>query len=701
MRDYLEWQSKLTLEDVFASHENISYPSFFNDGYVYLTQLADQKGRSVLIYADGNSSSCITPRPLSLRTKINEYGGKPYWVFQDQIVFANNADQCLYRQFLNLDVENRPSSVENLSKPERITPKPDSRFTYMYSDVSHLTADYYIAIIEVNDAQKDASDNRSYIGLIDASQPNASPKVLVDGADFYNNLVHTNRVDEHKTQVKSTLGSIAWVQWSHPSMPWDENQLKTAELATDLSVSEVQNVVANNVLHAQSYCQLAFKSDGKLLFSVDFARESGFNDFWNIYEWCPHFQTVQAITQETCEFGYPHWQYGDCRITALSDGRAIAIGSSELGDSLFLLNSQVNEIENKSAQKKATYNKVYDNNSSLQHLASNDDNQLLVLETTADNGQCLLKFDVSLNVIKREPLKSATQYEHPVSIAKAISYPCRDKQLAHAFYYPPINHEYSAKQGGVNSLGVSELGLADTQNNNAMKPPPLLVMVHGGPTARAYSHFDIQKQFWCSNGFAVFDVNHRGSSGFGRNYRDALYAQWGLIDTSDIVDGIDWLVGQGLADADRVCIRGKSAGGYAVLRALTDYPSKFKAGSCYYGIGNLATLAEVTHKFEKHYTDRLIDEPYDKFNALKASSHYYQRSPIHKIDQIVSAMIIFQGGQDNVVPPAIAHEMVDKLKANKIPHEYVEYPDEGHGFRQIDNNIDAWSRELNFYRKYC
>ena len=274
---------------------------------------------------------------------------------------------------------------------------------------------------------------------------------------------------------------------------------------------------------------------------------------------------------------------------------------------------------------------------------------------------------------------SQDRYELPVSLAKPIEYPCKDGGSAHAFYYPPIDH--SANK----SIQQNEL-------------PPLLVMVHGGPTARAYGHFDIQKQFWCSHGFAILDVNHRGSTGFGRQYRDALYGQWGLVDAQDIVDGIDWLIEQNLVDRDRVCIRGKSAGGYAVLRALTKHPSKFRAGACYYGIGNLATLAQITHKFEKYYTDRLIDEKYDKTTAHLHSSEYYQRSPINSVNQIRSAMIIFQGGLDKVVPPELAHEMVRSLTDNGVDHEYIEYSDEGHGFRVVSNNIDAWSRELSFYQ---
>jgi len=194
-------------------------------------------------------------------------------------------------------------------------------------------------------------------------------------------------------------------------------------------------------------------------------------------------------------------------------------------------------------------------------------------------------------------------------------------------------------------------------------------------------------------------INHRGSSGYGRQFRDSLYGEWGEGDASDIVDGILYLIEQKKVDPSRVCIRGKSAGGYAVLRALTEYPEVFRVGACYYGIGNLLTLAESTHKFEKHYTDRLIDEVFDAIFATSLESKFYQRSPINKMSQLKSAMILFQGSLDRVVPPSVAQEVVEVLKSAGIDHDYVEYPNEAHGFKRLENNIDAWQKELQFYQR--
>jgi len=259
-----------------------------------------------------------------------------------------------------------------------------------------------------------------------------------------------------------------------------------------------------------------------------------------------------------------------------------------------------------------------------------------------------------------------------------VRYPTRDGGTAHGYFYLPQNSAFVGPAGD---------------------RPPLLVMIHGGPTARTSRVLDPSKQYWTTLGFALLDVNHRGSTGYGRRYRQYLLGRWGCADVSDIVDGIDYLVNQSLVDPAKIFIRGKSAGGYAVLRALTEYPQYFRGGACYYGIGNLSTLAAVTHKFESHYTDRLIGEDYDPTRAGAEDTEYYRRSPVNFMHKMTSPIIFFQGSEDTVVPPALAREVDSMLTSNNIEHEYVEYPGEGHGFRSSATNADAIEREARFYRR--
>ena len=258
-----------------------------------------------------------------------------------------------------------------------------------------------------------------------------------------------------------------------------------------------------------------------------------------------------------------------------------------------------------------------------------------------------------------------------ISLPEIIGYPTSDNQKAFGYFYPPKNSKYKAPEG---------------------EKPPLIVMVHGGPTGRAGSGFSLKKQFWTNQGYAIFDVDHRGSTSYGRKYRDALKGQWGVIDAQDIKDGIEFLIKKGKISS-KIAITGGSAGGYAVQRALTLFPDVFAAGASYFGIGNLLTVAKLTHKFESRYIDWLLGAPLPEAEAICK-----ERSPIHYLDKLKSPMILFQGMDDPIVTPEVSQEVAAVLKEKGIYHEYIEYEGESHGFRKKENQIDSLTREAAFFR---
>ncbi|GHA08629.1 peptidase [Arenicella chitinivorans] len=652
MLDYLDWSSEITTEDVFASNDAYSYPTLLADGsgrLLYVAMLKEEQSRSALMLFDGERHHCLTPAPFNLRTRVNEYGGKPYWIHGQEIIFSHSDDQCLYQIRLPKG-DGWDTSVP--SAPERISPQ-HTQHPYMYTDVHRIENGDLLAIVEQATSDNGA-DNSMFIGLIHS--PESPVTVLVDGADFYSNLI-----------VNPSQKQIAWVQWCHPAMPWDETELWIANLdkGQDLAIAGCSRVPLEP---SASVCQLMYASDGRLFFSADYALSEWPKNYWNVHVWDPRKKTVKSVTREAIEFGYPHWQYGDHRIVQADPHTLVTIGSTPESDLLFAIDLHDLRVHALDGDK-----------GTIQHLSADGDGVLAAMLLKPDARPKLVRISLDRTHFEADVLLDDGAELPSVSNATHVEYSTRDGGSAYAFYYDPSN-EACEKHTDRDAL------------------PPLIVMVHGGPTARAYGHFDIQKQFWTSRGFAILDVNHRGSSGYGRRYRDALYGEWGELDTSDIVDAIRWLIDQRLVDPQRVCIRGKSAGGYAVLRALTEYPEVFRAGACYYGIGNLATLAEVTHKFEKFYTDRLIGEAYAARSEDTSVSRYYRRSPVHKLHQLQSAMIVFQGALDKVVPPDVAKETVAELQRAGLWHEYVEYAEEGHGFRQLANCVDALDRELAFYR---
>ncbi len=256
-------------------------------------------------------------------------------------------------------------------------------------------------------------------------------------------------------------------------------------------------------------------------------------------------------------------------------------------------------------------------------------------------------------------------------VAREVDWISSDGARVYGTYYAPANRNYTAE------------GL-----------PPMVVYIHGGPTSATRIGFDLDTAFFTSRGYAYLDVNYRGSTGFGRSYREALRGNWGKLDLQDAVEGARAVVNMDLADPSRLIIKGGSAGGYTVLNALIHYPGFFKAGLCSYGVSNLFTLEMDTHKFESHYNASLIG------SLPEAAQKYHDFSPIFHADNIRDALAVFQGADDKVVPQSQSDSIVEALKANRVPHIYRVYPGEGHGFRKSESIIDFYGTIERFLLQY-
>ena len=222
-----------------------------------------------------------------------------------------------------------------------------------------------------------------------------------------------------------------------------------------------------------------------------------------------------------------------------------------------------------------------------------------------------------------------------------IQWTSSDGEMVYGIYSPPANGRYEG------------IGL-----------PPAVIYIHGGPTSAVGIGYHLDAAFFTSRGIGYLDVNYRGSTGYGRKYRDALKGNWGYVDVLDAAEGAQALIDQGLADPNKLVIKGGSAGGYTVLNALIHHPGLFKAGICSYGVSNLFTLAMDTHKFEERYTDSLVGP------LPEAAEKYHEWSPVFHASQIKDAVIVFQGEDDKVVPPSQSEEIVNALRANGVTYEY-------------------------------
>ncbi|MDC8758014.1 prolyl oligopeptidase family serine peptidase [Janthinobacterium fluminis] len=441
--------------------------------------------------------------------------------------------------------------------------------------------------------------------------------------------------------------ALAWLSWDHPRMPWQGTELWLAEVGDDGALATPRRVAGGP---AESVCQPEWSPDGVLHFVSD---SSG---WWNLYRL--RGGAAEALCPMRAEFAGPHWTFGVSMYGFRSASEIICTyiedGVSRLGR-LRAGSARLEPIAN-------PYREIRELRVGPGFVALLGGSPTIALE--------LARIDFAngeLEVLARslaEPPPDAA-----LSVPESLNYPSGGGRRAHAFYYPPHSADYAGPAGA---------------------KPPVIVISHGGPTGMATSTLKLATQFWTSRGFGVLDVNYGGSSGFGRAYRDALQGQWGIVDVDDCVAGARHLVERGLADPERLLIRGGSAGGLTTLCALT-FHDLFKAGASYYGVSDLKGLDLDSHKFESHYNAYLI-APQPQAEAL-----YLARSPIHHTDRLSRPMIFFQGLDDKVVPPPQSARMAAALKARGVPVAYVEIEGEGHGFRQAENIVRTLQAELYFY----
>ncbi|MFA9461089.1 S9 family peptidase [Thiohalorhabdus sp. Cl-TMA] len=464
------------------------------------------------------------------------------------------------------------------------------------------------------------------------------PEVLVSGRDFF-----------AFPRISPDGRRLAWVTWDHPRMPWNGSELWVADLLPGGSAGAPTRVAGGP---DESVFQPEWSPEGNLYFVSD---RSG---WWNLYRLGR--EGPEPLTDMRAEIGKPLIQLGT-RTYAIDSAERIVFTYVEEGRwhlaTLEPGSRALHELDTGYAAYTA--------------LTAGDGEALVIAASTAAPPELAR---VDLETGGRETLaRSLSEPLDPAYLSEPIhvAFPTRDGQTAYGFFYAPGNADYEAPSGDL---------------------PPLLVKCHGGPTNAATPAFDWDTQFWTSRGFAVLDVNYRGSSGYGRAYREQLLESWGVLDVDDCVDGARWLADKGLANGERRAIRGRSAGGYTVLSALT-FREAFRAGASYYGISDLERLAAETHKFESHYLEQLIGSYPD------ARHRYRERSPINAPERLDCPVIFFQGLKDKVVPPNQAETMVRALRDKGITAEYHTFEDEGHGFHKAGNMKACLLAELAFYAR--
>ncbi|HLQ85453.1 MAG TPA: prolyl oligopeptidase family serine peptidase [Salinisphaeraceae bacterium] len=484
-----------------------------------------------------------------------------------------------------------------------------------------------------------AHEPRASIVRIDAA---GAVQTVAAGHDFY-----------ASPRLSPGADKLVWLAWNHPDMPWDNTELWQAAIAPDGRIG------AGTCLHAgedESLFGPLFAPDGRLFIVSDA------DNWWNLYR-VAGARDLRQLTREQAEFGVPQWIFGQDTCAFAADGRLFALASANgfwrLGEV---------------AGSSGAFADLAVAATHMEQLVATADGLALVL-ADASTAPRIARLSASGGRGEREAwsmevVRTSADVAQDVLLSRPepMAFPTANGDTAHALFYAPAHAEVVGP---------------------AQERPPLLIKCHGGPTGATSTALDLRIQYWTSRGYAVLDVNYRGSTGYGRAYRQKLNGAWGIADVEDCVYGARQLAADGRIDAARIVITGSSAGGYTVLSVLT-FTELAAAGASYYGIADLQALLATTHKFESRYLERLIGEDPAVFKA---------RSPLHHAECLACPVLFLQGQQDKIVPPDQAAHMAAALRARSVPVAQVNFADEGHGFRRAENISHAIAAEQSFYQQ--
>ncbi|MBA2717765.1 MAG: S9 family peptidase [Chloroflexi bacterium] len=528
--------------------------------------------------------------------------------------------------------------LHRITAPGALEPlTPDGR-AWRFADLSVDRArNRLIAIREDHEPDTLARHGEAENAVVAIDLADGSVTVLADGSDFFS-----------APRLSPDGSQLAWLRWSHPNLPWDGTELVLADLGADGRPTN-ERVGAGSP--ADWIAQPRWSPAGVLHFVAE-------PDGWmNLFRLAPDGTVERASAPLESEFAFPDWVFGLSNYAIAADGTIVAVGRSAGRDRLYRIGTDGSLAPFELPFTEMSY--VAIDGATAVFRAAAPDRPWAIVELDLGTGST-----TELQRSTRSELDPAD-----VSVGRLVEFPTDGDRTAFGIAYLPHNRTFRGPDGN---------------------SPPLVVTSHGGPTAQASTAFAVLVQLFTSRGFAVLDVDYGGSTGYGRDYRKRLEGEWGVVDLADCVAGARWMANRGLVAGDQLTIRGGSASGYTTLCGVT-FSDAFSAGTSYFGIGDLETFLAETHKFESRYLDRLIG-PYPERKDL-----YHDRSPLNFAERIWCPVLILQGAEDRVVPPAQAEQIVDALWERQLPHAYILYPGEDHGFRSAANIIRSFEAELSFY----
>ncbi len=633
----------LDAEKVYGEAPIFKEPRIIGDWVLWLEQRPNEKGRTTALIRPWGQKDVLpqelTPYPSDLRTKIHGYGGAPLTATLDGadliLIWVDNKDNRLWMRTWFYEEENEKSfSFKFIPKIQLICLTKKHNYL-LAGGVIDLEKNIWIGLME--------DEEGDHIVSYSLKKTEQDPKIIYSSQGLLGYLA-----------LNSKDRKLAWVEWKNTSMPWDLNELKLAKLG------EKQNIFNIVTLNSEY-----FKCIGKISFFNPIWSDTGdlfvaedSSGWWNITQIKTDFNNNSITISQNqwtikAEIAFPQWVLGMSSFSCVGDNVVGAFAQEGIWTlALFQDNGSI---------------KIFDQPFIEFSGIHSHQNRLVAIASSADITEGIFEIDLLNQSWEHTPASLFSLDPKEISIGESFWFMGSNEEKAHAWYYPPLNKETLL--------------------------PPLLVKSHSGPTGMARCGLDLEVQFWTSRGWAVVDVNYGGSSGFGREYRDRLRGNWGLIDVMDCTKAAQSLIESGKADKDRIAIMGSSASGFTALGCLIS-SDIFNIGACKYAVTDLIGMANSTHRFEEFYLDYLIG------NIETDYEQYLKRSPIENVNCMYTPLILFHGLKDKVIPSDQSIAIKDELLKREIPVQINLFENEGHGFKDGKIKVDVLNKTEAFFRHY-
>ena len=633
----------LDAEKVYGEAPIFKEPRIIGDWILWLEQRPNEKGRTTALIRPWGQKDVLpqelTPYPSDLRTKIHGYGGAPLTATLDGsdliLTWVDNKDNRLWMRTWFYEEEKEKSfSFKFIPKIESICLTKKHNY-FLAGGVIDLEKNIWIGLME--------DEEGDHIVSYSLNKSEQYPKIIYSSQGLLGYLA-----------LNSKDRKLAWVEWKNTSMPWDLNELKLAKLGEK---ENIINIVTLNNEYLKCTEKISFfnpiwSDTGDLFVAED---SSG---WWNITQIKTDFNNNSITIFQNqwtikAEIAFPQWVLGMSSFSCVGDNVVGAFAQEGIWTlALFQKNGSIK-----------TFDQPFIEFSGLH----SHQNRLVAIASSAEITEGIFEIDLLNQSWEHTPASSFSLDPKEISIGESFWFIGSNEEKVHAWYYPPLNKQILL--------------------------PPLLVKSHSGPTGMARCGLDLEVQFWTSRGWAVVDVNYGGSSGFGREYRDRLRGNWGVIDVMDCTKAAQSLITSGKADKERIAIMGSSASGFTALGCLIS-ADIFNIGACKYAVTDLIGMANSTHRFEEFYLDYLIG------NIETDYEKYLKRSPIENVNFMNMPLILFHGLKDKVIPSDQSIAIKDELLKREIPVQINLFENEGHGFKDGKIKVDVLNKTEAFFRQY-